>query len=210
MTAPQAGTPSNPDVIVNGTSPAGPAVNGPVYIMLGPQQSCTRVYDNSSNFTGQFYSAQSGSESIDDLHGLESGALCEFNFGYNEPGPGPVDATITFYANDGSDLPPISTIAGPYNVTGLPSGANDVTVTVPAGPVISKDVWMGVQFSTSSAGLLINDPPVVGASDDYFYEDGNYFSFGGNPQANFWLYFEVELAVPVEKSTWGGIKQLHD
>jgi len=170
---------------------------------------CTVIYDNRVNFSGSFYSSQDGAEAIDDLHGIEGGGLCSFWFGYNAPGSGPVQATVTFYSNPaGADNPPESIVAGPFVTTGLPSGANEIEVTVPGGTPVSQDLWMGVKLSTISAGLLIADPPVVGTSHDYFYEvpPGGYFFFGGAPRANFYLGVKVDLLVPVRPTGWGGLK----
>jgi hypothetical protein len=167
------------------------------------------VYDNRENFLGNFYSSQDGAEAIDDLHAAEGGGLCSFWFGYNEPGSGPIQATVTFYANPaGGDNAPETVMAGPFQVTGLPSGPNEIEVTVSGGTPVTQDMWMGVKFSSTSAGLLLADPPVTGTSHDYFFESppGGYFYFGGNPPANFYLGVQVELLVSAETSRWGGVK----
>jgi len=204
-----ASTPSNP---VLGADPA-PVPPGDITVTrieTGPAQNgCTRVYDNTVNFSGSFYSYQNGNETLDDLHGVEGGGLCEFVFGYNEPGSSPISAWVTFYFNDGGDDPPGAVLAGPYYASGLPTGANMIQVTVPGAPPISPSVWMGVRFSSSTAGLLLADPPVVGSSHDFYFENGDYFFFGGDPKANFYLSLEAELAVPVEHSSWGLLKALH-
>jgi hypothetical protein len=191
------------------------SVSGPVtqhVVDLGPAQlGCLEVYDNSATFTGFYYSEQNGAEAIDDLHMLELGGLCSFTFGYNKPGGGGFDAFVTFYANETGDTPPSVVLAGPYPINGLPGGANAITVNIEDGPFLGNNVWMGVSFSDPTAGLLVYDPPVIGSSDDYFYEfpANSYLFFGGDPVANFYLRVSLELATPVEPSSWGSVKTRH-
>lgn len=195
--------------------PVPPGSVGVVHVILdeGPAQgpSCLSVYNDVENFTGLYYAEQDGKRVADDLHMVEGGSLCSFTFGYNDPGPGGFQAVVTFFANDGSDSPPTIPVGGPYTVGGLPGGTNAIIVDPPDAPVLGQDVWMAVQFSAPTPGLLIADPPVVGSSHDYFYEQppGDYFFFGGSPRANFYLRVEAEPAVPAEISSWGLLKTRH-
>ncbi len=167
-------------------------------------------YDNTVNATGSYYSGQDGRIVVDDLHGALEGALVSFVVGYVEPVADSLAMLVTFYDNPGgADNPPSTLIAGPYLVTDLPGGAVAASVNVAGGPALGMDVWMAVEFSTNSAGLLLYDPPVTGTSHDYFFAapPNNYLYFGGDPVANFYLQVEVETVVPVEAATWGGIKR---
>jgi len=168
------------------------------------------IYDNTINYVNSYYGQQQGAESLDDLHSIAGGALCSFTVGYNEPTAGVVDLTVRIYNNNTEDSPPGGLVGGPWTITGLPSGANSVILTLDTSPLLPQDVWFGVQFSTSSAGLLIADPPAIGTSHDYFYEEAaGYLSFGGNPKANFFIRLDTELATPLQSTTWGTIKSLY-
>jgi len=54
--------------------------------------------------------------------------------------------------------------------------ADEVLVTL-----MVNDVTGGAEF----VGQVLYDPPAVGSSDDYFFEDGGWYWFNGNPIANF-------------------------
>ena len=178
-------------------------------IELGPAgEGCLISYRNITNLSGSFYENQNGKEVLDDLHMLYEGSMCAFKFGYQEDTTAPFSATIAFYVNDPLDPVPTTLLAGPYTINGLPWGVNEIEVTLPSGPFLTADVWMSVQFSSTTAGMLIVDPPTEGSSHDYFYQRPaeTYLWFGGDPMANFYMEVEMEVPVPVEASSWGQIK----
>jgi len=172
---------------------------------------CGLVYDNTSNFTGYFYDAGAGTQAADDLHMISGGNLCRFDFAYYKGSMGTTDATVTIYANDPSDNPPVVVVAGPYVLAALP-GAGAYMAGVAVTPVaVPPDVWIGVSFSTAGTGLLTMDPPTIGTSDDFFFvtPPGEYAFFGGNPAANFAFAVHAAIATPTRPSTWGSVKQLY-
>ncbi|OGF04313.1 MAG: hypothetical protein A2W00_08980 [Candidatus Eisenbacteria bacterium RBG_16_71_46] len=151
--------------------------------------SCSELFINTGVSRGIHFPAGAGVEVLDDLHlgPLVVAGLCAFDIGYFKQGPGTTDATVAFYANNPGDDPPGSTLAS-FQLTGLPSGENGFHVEVPASS-LTQDVWLGVSFSTADAGLVAAGPAWPGATDDYFYMSppGEYYTFGGNPKADFLL-----------------------
>ncbi len=185
-------------------------------ISLHALNGCGALYSNLVNISEYYYAAGAAVEVADDCHMLAAGHLCGIDMGYYKSTPGTTVATIVFYANDPLDnTVPGVVLAGPYTVSGLPTGANIVHVDLEAGtgpPDLTQDIWLGVTFSTASTGLILADPPETGTSDDLFYKTppGQYTWFGGNPVANFMLaVYGNELATPAASTTWGRIKQLY-
>lgn len=176
----------------------------------GPSQG-TLAFSNMAYNSGWYTSSPGTNSALDDLHMTTGGVLTGFDFGYNKTTAGTTAATVTFYANDANNTAPTTLVAGPYTVSGLPSGINSWHVDVSDGKVIGRDVWMGVAFSTTSTGHLIYNPPTVGTSADYWYQfapTAGYNTFGGNPKANFYSAVYVASVTPVAPATWGGIKKL--
>jgi hypothetical protein len=52
---------------------------------------------------------------------------------------------------------------------------------------VDSTLWVGVRFTSTSAGLIINSVPSVGRSHDLYLENGNFYWFNGDPKANFGL-----------------------
>jgi hypothetical protein len=59
-------------------------------------------------------------------------------------------------------------------------------VPLPA-PSAGTHLWVGVRFTSATAGLVLRDVPSAGASHDLYLENGAFYWFGGNPKANFAL-----------------------
>ncbi len=144
------------------------------------------LYDNTGNPDNTYYAGQGGAEAIDDLHLVRGGSVDTLVFEYYDPAVGgTLSATVTIYGNPGGLDLGTTPLAGPYTVSGLARGRQIVAVPLPDAPVVGTDVWVGVQFSSATAGWIINNVPSVGVSHDLYLENGNLFSFGGDPKANF-------------------------
>ncbi len=152
------------------------------------------IYDNlaaPSDLT--FFGGQNGQEPRDDLHGVTSGPLYRITFDYDDPSTATdsIAATVSVYGNPGGNDIGTPLLWGPYTVTGLPRGRNRATVVTNTHPIIGPDLWVGVRFSSTSAGLVLHDPPATGFSHDYFNENGGLFNFLGSPVANFSIRVEA-------------------
>ncbi len=172
---------------------------------------CATAYSNMVNFA-YYYPAGSGKEVIDDLHLTGSGDLCGFSFTYTSANSATTDATVTFYANDGPGGSPGSVVAGPFYYYGLPRSNHPFSAQVPEGvSVIGPIIWLGVSFTEPTTGLLLANPPSIGASDDLFYQrpEESFMSFGGNPVANFTLTVQIDSPSPIRVSSWGAIKTIY-
>ncbi len=157
-------------------------------------------YYANSNVTGAYG---------DDCHLALSGPLIDFTIGYFSPS-GAVDCLITFHSNNAANTTFGAIEAGPYIVTGLPGGANTVTITPPDTPALSTDVWYTIQFSLGDAGLIIaGAAPTVGTSDDVFVDVDalSLLFFGGSPVANFALAISLDQPVPTKELSLGALKQ---
>ncbi len=156
-------------------------------IAHGP--GCSESYLNTGVPVGIYYPAGAGVEVLDDLHlgVVYVTGLCAFDFGYFKEGPGTTDATVTFYANNADDDVPGAMLAT-FPLPGLPSGQNGFHIEVPSASLV-QEVWLGVSFSTDDAGLELAHCDWPGVSHDYFYmrPPAGYFTFGGNPKANYLL-----------------------
>jgi hypothetical protein len=162
----------------------------------------TRLYDNTGNPANTYYSAQGGAEAIDDLHLGAGGTLDSVAFEYFDPATGGTfSATVNLYANPGGmDLATLP-LAGPYTIGALPRGRRAVAIALP-GLAIESSLWVGVRFTSSTAGLVIKSTPSVGSSHDYYLENGNFYWFGGDPRANFGLRLVgTSAAVSVDEGT---------
>jgi hypothetical protein len=171
----------------SGTNATGPAQDSPSRAVVAHAPSCVESYSNIAIPAGQYFPAGAGVEVIDDLHlgSVYVTDVCAFDVGYFNAGAGPTDASVQFYSGSPADDPP-GTVLATFTLPGLPIGENFLHVEVPSS-TLGQDTWMGVAFSTADAGLELADPPFPGASDDYFYmtPPGEFFTFGGNPRANF-------------------------
>ena len=159
--------------------------------------STTLAYDNLLGDGTQYYAGQGGHEALDDLHGVEAGDLGAVTFRYYDPGsPGTSGAYVTVYANPGGLDAGATPVAGPVYVGGLVSGVVATAgASFPGIDPVGADLWVGVRFTSDTAGLVLHDTPSVGTSHDHYREEGNLFWFGGDPVANFSL--RLELGVPV-------------
>jgi hypothetical protein len=148
----------------------------------------TAIYDNTGNPANVYYVAQGGNEAIDDLHLGSRATLESVTFEYYDPAVGGgFSATVNLYANPGGlDLGTVP-LAGPFVVGELPRGRRAITITLPHALQVDASVWMGVRFSSTTAGLIINNVPAVGMSHDLYLENGGFYWFGGDPRANFGL-----------------------
>lgn len=169
-------------------------------LWVGAQAASAAVavsYDNTSANSTRFYGSQAGAEAIDDVHAVTSGTLAGVTFEYRDPGTTgfPFQAVVTVYGNPGGLDQSLSPLHGPVTVTGLLEGQHRVRVPIVGGPAIGRDLWIGVRFSSPTAGLVINDAPAVGTSHDIYMENGQLYWFGGNPKANFSLKVEVGESV---------------
>ena len=159
----------------------------------------TVIYDNlAAPSDVLFFSGQNGQEPRDDLHAVGSGPLYRITFDYDDPSglPGTISATVAVYGNPGGSDVGTPLLWGPHTVDGLPRGRNRFSVVTTAHPLTGPDLWVGVRFSSTTAGLVLHDPPALGFSHDYFNENGGLFHFQGNPVANFALQVETVVCPP--------------
>jgi hypothetical protein len=147
-----------------------------------------RLYDNTGNPANTYYAAQGGAEAIDDLHMAWEGSPDSLVFEYFDPAAGGAfSATVNLYGNPGGLDLGTTPFAGPFVVTGLPRGRGTAAIALPPGLAPLVDLWVGVQFTSATAGLIIHSAPAVGSSHDLYLENGSFFWFDGNPRANFGL-----------------------
>ena len=150
--------------------------------------AATVLYDNTGNPANTYYTGQSGAETLDDLHLVSPGALDTLTFECYEPSAAAsFSATVRIYSNPNGLDASIAPLAGPYVVSGLTTGRNRISVRLTGAPVAGGAIWVGVRFSSATAGLIINNSPSVGQSHDLYLENGDLFWFNGNPVANFAL-----------------------
>jgi hypothetical protein len=154
----------------------------------GRAAEAARLYDNTGNPANTYYANQGGAEAIDDLHLASEGRLDTLVFEYYDPAPGAsISASVIVYANPGGLDLGTSPFAGPFVRNGLPRGRGAVSIALTAGLPAIAHLWVGIQFTSATAGLIINDTPSVGSSHDLYLENGGYYWFGGDPKANFGL-----------------------
>lgn len=150
--------------------------------------SCVEAYWNVGVPAGMYFPAGTNVEVLDDLHlgGLSTTDVCAFDVGCFNTG-GPTTANVRFYAGNAADDAPGAVLAT-FPALAVASGESYLHVEVP-GLMPGLDVWMGASFASPNAGLQLAHPAWPGASDDYFYMKpaNNFFTFGGNPAANFVL-----------------------
>lgn len=166
---------------------------GSAGVPANPRSESVMIYDNTTGPGAEYYSGQAGQEAVDDVHATGSGYLRRIGFEYVESDSLATDleALVTVYDNPwGLDIDLVR-LAGPYVVTGLLPGRHFAHLDVFDWVVVGPDLWIGVQFTRRSTGLVINETPSVGSSHDYYLENGNFFYFGGDPEANFSLQVEV-------------------
>lgn len=151
----------------------------------------TTLYDNTGNPADTFYVGQGGNEAIDDLHMTAAGSLDLLVFESFDPAAGGTySATVKIYGNpSGLDLA-AAPVFGTYVVNGIPRGRQSVTVPLPDAPVAGPHVWVGVRFTSSTAGLVIKSVPSMGSSHDLYVESPDFdvwYTFGPPSAANFAL-----------------------
>ena len=140
------------------------------------------IYDNSTNFTESFNDSllETGDEVL--LAGSDR-LVTSFAFEYfAEFAPsGDETARLRFYRMDGAagqnEFETPGTLLYDSGAFSISSGYHSVDVTELSVLLPSDRFTWSVQFSglaaTESAGLLFYDPPTVGSSDDYFWENEN-------------------------------------
>jgi|GEM_PF-2102070 len=182
-----------------GASPLARTDFGPVPAAAGAAKAALGFVDafvNPGGATELFYAGQGGAEVIEDVHADLGGPYTQVSFEVYEPtAASTFDAEVWIYDNPfGADNDRI-VLAGPFAATGLASGrqlvAIDLAVPVAGGP----DLWIGVRFTSPTAGLLINETPTVGTSHDLYAEGGRLYWFGGSPVANFAISLRKGTAV---------------
>jgi len=172
----------------------------------GSARAGTRLYDNTGNPANTYYSAQGGAETLDDLHLTSEATLDSVVFEYFDPASGGAfSATVNLYRNpSGLDLG-TTPYAGPFVRSGLPRGRGSASIALPHGLGAIADLWVGVQFTSTTAGLIINSVPSVGSSHDLYLENGGFYWFGGNPKANFGLRIVgIPASVSVDNGSGAG------
>ena len=170
------------------------------------------TYDNTSNSTGYGTSQPIGTEFGDELKMTGEGALTNFSFAivnFDAEDLYTIDIELRFY-DSGMGLiksVDLGTVSFPW-AGGLLGGGwsvsfDDIDLTtagvyLPATAVctqiLTNPVGSGGTFA-DSLGPLIYDPPTVGASEDYFFWNGGWYWFGGDPVANF--YYKVDMNDPI-------------
>ncbi len=159
-------------------------------LAAGPARplAAATFYDNTGNPANMYYSAQGGAEAIDDLHLVSGGTLDSLTFEYYDPAPsGTLSATVNVYANPGGLDLEAAPLAGPFTSAGLPRGRRSVTIPLNPRPVVTAHLWVGVRFTSATAGLILNSVPAAGSSHDLYLENAGFYWFGGDPKANFGL-----------------------
>ena len=170
------------------------------------------IYDNTVNSTG-FYIRFPGNGFVEGgdevtLDGTVR-TVTQFATQIYTTTEGTADITLRFYdgGGPGLDTPPAILLGAPITLTGvtLPNEITLVTFPVPDYVVPDNLIWT-LAFSNLTGGAdpgpLINDPPIIGSSDDYIWVDqgGGFFSgsFGGSPVAN----LSAQITVVPEASTY--------
>lgn len=149
-------------------------------------RASTLLYDNTGNPANIYYGAQGGSEALDDLHLISAGRVDSLVFEYYDPASGGTfAASASFYRNPGGLDLDAPLLAGPFATTGLARGRGRVAIALPAGVEVGAHLWVGVRFTSATAGLILKSVPSVGISHDIYFENGGFYWFGGAPKANF-------------------------
>lgn len=183
LAAPAAAGPAIPQRLPPRGAEAAATARPPVMALLAG----ARMYDNTGALDTTYYDSQGGAEAIDDLHLAFDGAVDSVAFEYFDPAiGGTLSAVVRLYVNPGGlDLTALP-LAGPFLIPGLPRGWNSVSLSLPPGSVTDgRSIWMGVRFTSTTAGLIVKSVPSTGSSHDYYMEDGLFYYFGGEPKANF-------------------------
>ncbi len=148
----------------------------------------TVLYDNTGNPADTYYAAQGGAEALDDLHLASAGRIDSLVIEYFDPASGGAfTATAAVYDNPGGLDLGSSLLAGPFVTGELLRGRGRVAIALPGGLEVGPALWVGVRFSSGTAGMILNDLPSVGGSHDVYLENGGLYWFGGAPKANFGL-----------------------
>jgi hypothetical protein len=153
---------------------------------MPPAVAGTVLYDNTGNPLNTFYAAQGGAEALDDLHLVSAGRVDSLVFEYFDPAVGgTLTATASIYDNPGGFDLGGPLLAGPFVAASLPRGRKAVAIALPVGLNVGADLWVGIRFSSTTAGVVLHDVPSIGSSHDLYLENGGFYWFGGDPRANF-------------------------
>jgi hypothetical protein len=112
---------------------------------------------------------------MDDVHRTTSQDLVGITFAYvsQYATTNTIDAFIGVYGNDPND-----NIVNPidyYHLTGLAvNGAYIYSIEIDPLATNSADLWIGIGFNDSNAGLIVCGPPSVGTSHDVFLVEDMY------------------------------------
>lgn len=142
-------------------------------------------YSNTTTATGFYFPGGAGAIVADDVLRTTNLPIRQVSFAYYAPGAAP---DVVMYIYDLNNTLPAPLLAS-YNLGTLNgAGAWAYTITLPTPLSAPSDLWIGFSFSVADTGLLIYNPPTIGASDDVFMMDNvGLFWFGGSPVANFYL-----------------------
>ena len=155
-------------------------------VVVRPSAAAVILYDNTGNPANTYYAAQGGAEAIDDLHLNGAGRIDSLVFEYYDPAlGGTITATANVYRNPGALDLDTPLLAGPFVTTPLARGRGRVAIAIPTGLAVDAALWVGIRFSSSTAGVILRDLPSVGSSHDLYFENGGSYWFGGAPKANF-------------------------
>jgi hypothetical protein len=121
--------------------------------------AATVLHDNTDNPANTFYAAQGGAEALDDLHLISAGRVDSLVFEHDDPAIGET-----------------------FSATALPRGRRSGAIALPDGLNAGTDLWVGVRFSSATAGLILQDVPSVGSSHDVYLENGAFYWFGGGAE----------------------------
>ncbi|MBM4019395.1 MAG: PEP-CTERM sorting domain-containing protein [Planctomycetes bacterium] len=164
--------------------------------VLGPAARAEIVYDNTVNSQGYAYTPLA---ELGDAVYLDGTARIVTAFKVllysSDPDLVTIDLESRFYANDGPGDEPGTLLWSDvlWGLDVLP-GTQTVDFAVPSVVVPDVLTWT-VNTGSGTVGPVMYDPPVVGASDDYFWmNDGTGWGawwFGGYPVANFGAMIEA-------------------
>ena len=124
----------------------------------------TIVYDNTVN-TDFSTGVLSGFELADDLHMTSGGNMTAFQIGVISNGSSQV--TVRFYTNDATDSiwPGNGSVLLHTEFVALTAAEFGLkTVNLAAAVAVPQDLWMSVQYNSTSGSARLFDPPVVGTS----------------------------------------------
>ncbi len=169
------------------------------------------VYDDTTNIVGGTADANPATVWGDDLNMTGTGVMSAVTFSvYNSTSGGntqpmtSADVAIDLFRQSDSSSIGGFTANLDFTADPLPAGyyslisftdIDSLGINVDTPDVIIIQQLANVTGGTTRMGVIIADPPTIGASTDAFYVDNGanpgWYSFGGNPKAN--LAYEVEV-----------------